>query len=1137
MKINTLTMLNLNSLSGKNEIHFDKEPFNGSGLFAITGPTGAGKSTIFDAICLALYGRTPRLKNPDEIMSRHSSECFSELTFSVNGKKYRSRWEQRRSRGKSDGKLQGSKMSVSDLTSHDALIIEDKKSNVPLKIAEITGLDYDQFSRSILLAQGNFASFLSANINDRAELLEKMTGSEIYTKLSMAAFARSKDEDEKLDRLKEKLGNTELLDSIEREEYSSKLNEFLTKRNTIRNEIIFLTESQKWIEQDVILKHRKDGSQYELEESQKKELECKPWKKDLEKKEKIASAFSLFESVQFVKENLIRKQKSLQKLEIEQIQITTNIDQQKKVFKEKNLQFHENQQQAKNLQKTIEKIQVLNNSLESEKKLLNSNNENRKEQKNNLLEVLQKQSHWESEIKTSQIKENAINDYLTRHSSYSQIREILPLIKDKYVKYNELSKTILTSEKLEKNKIQDLKTWQINLENLNNKIYIIKNEKPGNREALENVKEILLRLIPIAKNYTETLEDKKNYLENKKKYKSKLAEKIRLLVNQKEELEKALGEEEKITLQNHAKIVRDDLKDGDICPVCNGTFHQIKKDSSENHKRSDNLISDSIKKSIQKLETELEILKEQIYSAEENIQSSSEKINQIEDEWDTTKGDYFSELHPSDRQQANEIYFKNDAELNTYKNWETEYNFLINEERVLKQEYDQYKSHSEILKIKDELTELLKPLNMSSNQLDLLPLLESYDRAYQNKTKELDLTEKDILHQKNLLNNCMDEHNKIELLIKSVDLSIHDQTSKIKTLQSEIFSISENQSVEMLREKMNLLIETSERELEKAQSNLSDMKEITFQISGNIENINGEIPLLKEQQSKLDLQFQNILLKENLIVADFNNQNIVEEVKEKKRQLESIRDRVIRAEENFKTATEDLDSHQIQKPDSQYLNDVSIKTKHYKIEIEELSHSIGVFEEKLKSDELQRHKSKELSISIEKQEIDCLKWSKVKTLIGSADGKTYRRFVQGLTLEKLVQLANIHLLKLNNRYRIERSELKELEIHIVDSWQADTVRPSTTLSGGESFLVSLALSLGLSELVGNKVVIDSLFLDEGFGTLDPESLETVLSALETLQSSGKLIGIISHVAAIRERISVQIRVKKLAGGRSTISYV
>ncbi len=337
MKINTLNMQNLNSLSGKNEIHFDKEPFNGSGLFAITGSTGAGKSTIFDAVCLALYGRTPRLKNPDEIMSRHSAECYSELTFSVNGKKYRSRWEQRRSRGKADGKLQASKMTVSDLSGLEALIIEEKKSNVPLKIAEITGLDYDQFTRSILLAQGNFASFLSANINDRAELLEKMTGSEIYTKLSISAFGRSKSEDEKLDRLKEKLGDTDLLDTVKRQQYSTDLDDFLIKRKKIRNEIDILTESQKWIEQDVILNHRIDGSRFELEESQKKELEYNPWKKELETKEKIALAFPLFESLRFMTNDLHRKRKNLQKLEKEKSHIGLNIDYQNKKLKKKPL--------------------------------------------------------------------------------------------------------------------------------------------------------------------------------------------------------------------------------------------------------------------------------------------------------------------------------------------------------------------------------------------------------------------------------------------------------------------------------------------------------------------------------------------------------------------------------------------------------------------------------------------------------------------------------------------------------------------------------------------------------------------------------------------------------------------------------
>ena len=163
-----------------------------------------------------------------------------------------------------------------------------------------------------------------------------------------------------------------------------------------------------------------------------------------------------------------------------------------------------------------------------------------------------------------------------------------------------------------------------------------------------------------------------------------------------------------------------------------------------------------------------------------------------------------------------------------------------------------------------------------------------------------------------------------------------------------------------------------------------------------------------------------------------------------------------------------------------------------------------------------------------------LNWTKLYNLIGSKDGKNFSKFAQGLTLARLTELANKHLLILSNRYQILKTENENLGLSIIDGFLADQIRPMATLSGGESFLVSLALAFGLSDLASKKVQINSLFIDEGFGTLDAETLDTAISALENLQSKGKTIGIISHVEALKDRIGTQIQLSKLSGGKSSI---
>ena len=151
------------------------------------------------------------------------------------------------------------------------------------------------------------------------------------------------------------------------------------------------------------------------------------------------------------------------------------------------------------------------------------------------------------------------------------------------------------------------------------------------------------------------------------------------------------------------------------------------------------------------------------------------------------------------------------------------------------------------------------------------------------------------------------------------------------------------------------------------------------------------------------------------------------------------------------------------------------------------------------------------------------------SLIGSASGDKFRRFAQGLTLDNLVQLANQQLDKLHGRYQLIRKENEGLGLSVLDTWQGDVVRDTKTLSGGESFLVSLALALALSDLVSHKTSIDSLFLDEGFGTLDAETLDVALDALDNLNASGKMIGVISHIEAMKERIPTQLKVIKRNG--------
>ena len=203
--------------------------------------------------------------------------------------------------------------------------------------------------------------------------------------------------------------------------------------------------------------------------------------------------------------------------------------------------------------------------------------------------------------------------------------------------------------------------------------------------------------------------------------------------------------------------------------------------------------------------------------------------------------------------------------------------------------------------------------------------------------------------------------------------------------------------------------------------------------------------------------------------------------------------------------------------------------------LSELQKNLGALDHRLRqhAEQQQRHHARLQEIDSRKQE--CERWERLHALIGSGDGKKFRNFAQGLTFELMVAHANRQLQKMSDRYILVRDNLEPLELNVIDNYRAGDIRSTRNLSGGESFIASLALSLGLSSMASRNVRVDSLFLDEGFGTLDEDALETALETLSSLQQEGKLIGIISHVPALKERIGTQIQVEAGSAGRSTLS--
>src|SRR6218665_1164956 len=247
MKILALKLCNLNSLKGEVIIDFTQPCFRDNGLFAITGATGAGKTTLLDAICLALYHETPRLNtittSSNELMTRGTSDCMAEVTFEVNGQQYRAFWSQHRARNRTDGKLQAP---VVELAYSSGQIIADKTTEKLQKIEAITGLDFKRFTKSMLLAQGGFAAFLNADDNERSALLEQLTGTDIYSRISKHTFEHARDAEAELTQLRDQANHLAVLSEDIRQTLEVEKSDLQQRQQTIADQLKEARERSQW---------------------------------------------------------------------------------------------------------------------------------------------------------------------------------------------------------------------------------------------------------------------------------------------------------------------------------------------------------------------------------------------------------------------------------------------------------------------------------------------------------------------------------------------------------------------------------------------------------------------------------------------------------------------------------------------------------------------------------------------------------------------------------------------------------------------------------------------------------------------------------------------------------------------------
>ena len=1026
MKILAIRGKNLASLEGEFDIDFSIDPLKSAGIFAITGQTGAGKSTILDALCLALFDNAPRLnkaeasvnvsdvedktitqKDSRNILRRGTSEGYAEVDFiALNGDKYRSRWMVRRARGKADGALQATSIKLENLTTNSEE--QGTKSNLLNRVVELIGLTFDQFTRAVLLAQGDFANFLKAKSSEKAELLEKLTGTEIYSKISVSIYQKTVEARTALDLIYQRMKDVKLLTDEELETF---INEKRIKSEELKPFKLQTSQIEKklsWIKEDEQIKLELNQAERELETIQATIKDSTPryeYMAMIDKSLEIRDSYIEFVNKHNGQKNIlaeIENNEAVLKTISEQLEKTTsNLSIAKKVQEETEIKYNRLKPEI-NLAKELD----LKNRASVEK----------------LTELKKELDTYQKQLSVS---EQTIADLKESQEKTTQEKTQL----EKWFSDNDAYKTIITKIDL--------------IENLINTAYSAQKQKENATNSLSTNQSMLATSL----------------------------EQLKSLEAEAEQLNKLLPTE----IIN----LRHKLIEGEACPVC-GSLHHPFKDTIE---QSQKINEEELEANKQKVQSNIDKLKIQIEQTQKGITEFETYIKNFEEQYASS----YSSLKDN---------------LSLLPDWEEKYKSgrLAKELASLANQWNENKAKLDNLALLLENISA-KIITEEKVKTPILETISNKDKAYQ---AEIELYNTNTAQRKHLLYG------------KSVD-EVERYYTDLKEAQSKQLE-SLNTEKEKIDTQKSSLAGKIEQQKKDSDNNRKEMDRLKIQIqdwlTDETHQINAEI--LKELISKS----REWINKEKQYLAEIQNKRLTIEAtltERKKRSLKHLES------ENKPLDEETKDSL------SENLNTITelaenIIKRLSEIEVALLSHERG--KEQVKSFEKELNEKSELYEN----------WAKLNELLGSHNGNKFKTIAQGYTLDVLLSYANKHLEELTQRYSLEKIP-ETLALQVVDNDMLGEVRSVHSLSGGESFLISLALALGLSSLSSNRMKIESLFIDEGFGALDIDTLSVAMDALDNLQTQGRKIGVISHVEEMKERITTQIQVIKSANGRSCVKII
>ena len=1198
MKILKLRFKNINSLAGEFEIDFTNPQYNAEGLFLISGPTGTGKSSILDAICVALYGKTPRIPSitasTNEVMSLGTTDCFSEVEFEVSGTKYRSTFSQSRNR---KGELAAPKYLLEDLT--QGKVICQQKKEWDKKINSISGMDYDRFVQSVLLAQGEFKKFLEANPNERATLLEKITGGEIYTLISKAVFERNKLEQQKLDMLKQEASLIKTLSDEEKQECEETIRECEKKKKVIDKQEKELQKAAQWLNacstaetelrqlhdnlKMIQNKHQGFSSRRELLQSA---LTAKKYEKaytTIDERE---------QRLQSITDECDRAVIELKELRTKHTALSLQSDEAEEFVRESTIALEK-------LSEILPRINDLDAELKSVKKQTADAEGELEKTKNLINEQNSTLRTVQDKIGEYETKIAEIIHYKTENESDGLIGSELSLIQEKADIARKVS--------------GHLNKLKVSLDNLTSEISVIRKSNPEDAALYNELQQIISDADIYFSQRTEqgasdqditSLMKKKdtlgalvmtagkgkvlcNELDEVHSDIGKIEYELTLLkealhdIDQKNhESEEKLEHEERIVnlLSEKTKYIeiRKALLPDAECPVCGSTHHpytefEVVSDTDELsrlHEAEENC--KKLKESIQKNNILQASIESECTGKENELKKLRAKAGDIQialtkvmHELSLPHADAvlkaFVDIEATFSQEIQSVT----EEIGKLQNDQTQRGSAQNAKIQLAEYEKRLSEFTHKLEIKQAEKDKLqsdiavkdKELNELSHRLSELGARLRFDStSVINDDSGIDSLRKRAVmwdEQSREHTISLQELGKLQKSEESMVSRAEELNGQLSELEAElkkmeaVFSTLAEERAELFGDKnpereRKLLGE----ELDSRRNKFQELSNALSKLAGSIieketqaKKLQQEKQKLTSEITKLIAQFEEKIRKEGIRDIDQYRTLLLpdEELQFLQAEAKTLDDQLSSAEERVKSKLEETEKLKEQKLTEQTISIIEESLQKLREEAENAIATATLQEQRLKDDEKNCALVAEKVQLADAQSLVLGKWSKLNELIGQATGDKFRKIAQGMIFDRLLVFANKSLHQIMKRYELKKSGAEGLDISVIDYDNAGSVRPVKNLSGGESFIVSLALALGLSNMASSRVRIDSLFLDEGFGTLDDDVLETALTTLSDLRAGGKLIGIISHIDKIKERIPVKLEVRRVREGVSTIS--